>query len=94
MSKKATMGLGNRFTTTKSENIMAHAYAPRGSVPSSYVSSAFFLFLAFILISVGLVMFFDMPAQPQSSAVTDLSDGDYVNTADSPPVIDAKPEAA
>lgn len=73
---------------------MSTDYAPRNYVPSSYISSAFFLFLAFILISVGFVMYANMPSSSQASAVTDLSDGDYVTTADSPPVVDAKPEAA
>lgn len=73
---------------------MPRDYAPRAYVPNAYISSGFFLFLAFILISVGFVMFFNMPATTQASAVTDLSDGDYVNASDLPPVVDAKPEAA
>ena len=73
---------------------MAHAYAPRAFIPTAYLRSGFFLFLALILIGTGMVMFFNMPAQSQASSVTDLSDGDYVDTADSPPVVDAKPEAA
>ena len=73
---------------------MPRDYAPPVFVPSRYISSAFFLFLAFVLISVGFIMYANMPSTSQASVVTDLSDGDYVNTADSPPVVDAKPEAA
>jgi len=72
---------------------MARSYAPQMYVPNSYIASGFFLFLAMVLITIGFIMFVNMPPS-HSSAVRDMTDDDYIPAADLPPIVDAKPEAA